>query len=204
VLEVDVDRQHDPAAVEERTDGNLDTTHAPLQLEYFYRVGVDGLVGLEHVDHVLAAVFLSDEQQALDILGFAAWLDDVGARVLPDVGDRRIEVCEFRERDDRHAVLFELLLAEAAVVLEPVRIRGAADHRLAGLSKLVRQVALPEYVVEHNDVGPVGVRLPVVDLGYEAISNVALVLVANVVAHVVAFVSDPPGNVTDQTVDRYE
>ncbi len=65
----------------------------------------------------------------------------------------------------------QLLLPECAVVLEPVRVRGPADDRLAPLPKRHGLLALSERVVEDDDVGPVHVAFPVVDLGDEAVGD---------------------------------
>src|SRR4051812_46796676 len=122
VLEVDADRQDELPSVEERADCYLDADHAPLQLERLDRVRQRALIVAKHLDDVLAVLLLADEEQPLVVLRLAARLDDVAIGVRRDVGDGLIERGEVLLRDDGDAGRFELLLAEAAVVLEAVAI----------------------------------------------------------------------------------
>ena len=62
--------------------------------------------------------------------------------------------------------------------------------------------ALAERVVENDDVGPVDVFLPIVGLGDEAVGDVALFFVADVIADFVAFFEDLPGDVADESGQR--
>ena len=68
----------------------------------------------------------------------------------------------------------------------------------------LRLLALAERVVEDDDVRPVDFLLPVVDLGHEAVGDVALLLVLDEVADLVAFLHDLPGDVADEAGDRDE
>jgi hypothetical protein len=71
VLEVDVDRQHELAAVEEAPGRDLHADDAPLQLEVLDAVRPGTLVVPEHLQHVLAVLVLADEQQLLHVLRLA-------------------------------------------------------------------------------------------------------------------------------------
>ena len=62
--------------------------------------------------------------------------------------------------------------------------------------------ALAESVVEDDDVGPFGVALPVFGFGDEAVGDVALFFGFDVVADVVAFLENLPGDVTDEAGER--
>jgi len=158
-------------------------------------------VRLQNVDDIHAVVFLADEQQSLDVLCLAAGFDDIGRGILADVGNGRIEVGEFLERDDRDAVALEFLLAESAVVFEPVRVRRSADDILAGISQCFGLGTLAEDVVEDDDIRPVDMRFPVVDLRYETVADCALRFVFYVITDLVAFLDDLPGYVADQRID---
>ena len=118
-------------AVEEGADGDLDAGDAPLQLEDLDLIRKGFLVGLEHADDVLAVFLVADEQPALDVARRARGLDDVALRVLLHVGDGVVEIVEFAIGHDVDALLLELLLAERAIVLEPVGVGRAAHHELA-------------------------------------------------------------------------
>ena len=61
VLEIDADRVHELAPVEERTGRDLDPEHAPLELEALHLVGPGALVVLQHLDDVAAVLLLADE-----------------------------------------------------------------------------------------------------------------------------------------------
>ena len=65
-------------------------------------------------------------------------------------------------------------------------------------------LSLSESVIEDDDVGPVGVLLGVFGFGHEAVGNVGFFLVFDVVADLVAFLGDLPGDVADQSAERVE
>ncbi len=67
MLEVDVDRGDELAAVEERADRDFDAGDAALQLEHLDLVGKRFLVGIEHADHVLAVVLVAHEEAPLHV-----------------------------------------------------------------------------------------------------------------------------------------
>ena len=98
----------------------------------------------------------------------------------------------------------QLRLAEAAVVLEAVGVRRAADDELALPAQLRGQRAVPQHVVEDDDVGPVDVGAPVVGLRHEAGGDLALLGVLDVVLRRVAFLGHLPGDVADQAVVGHE
>ena len=81
VLEIDIDRLHELPAVEKRADGNLDPGDPLLQLKDRDLPRPVLSVGLQHFDHVFAVRVLPDEEQALEVLGFTAGLDDISIRV---------------------------------------------------------------------------------------------------------------------------
>ena len=54
-------------------------------------------------------------------------------------------------------MLFEFLLAEGTVVLEPVSVGRTADNVFAGRAQCRCFLALPHDIVEDDDVGPVDV-----------------------------------------------
>ena len=87
-------------------------------------------VGLEHANHVLAVFFFADEQAALDVLRFAAGLDDVAAGIFLDVLDGVVEGLEFSVGNDVDAGFLQLFLAEGAIVFQAVGVFGAADDGL--------------------------------------------------------------------------
>ncbi len=59
--------------------------------------------------------------------------------------------------------------------------------------------ALAECVVEDDDVGPLGVFFPVDGFLDKTVGDVAFFFVIDVIADVVTFLENLPGNVTDQT-----
>ena len=130
---------------------------------------------------------------------FAAGLDDVAVGIFLHELDRGIEGLEVLVRNDVDAGLLQLFLAEGAIVFEAVGVFGAADDRLAGSAQGLSLRALTERVVEDDDVGPLGVFLPVDGLGNEAVGDVALFFVVDVIADVVAFFENLPRDVADQT-----
>ncbi len=204
MLEVDVDRQHEFLAVEERAGGDLDADDPALQLEGLHTIRPGALIVLEHLDHVLAVFVLPHEQELLDVLRLAARLDDIAVGVRAHESERVIERMKILLRDDRHAGLLELLLSKGAVVLELVRVGTAAHHQLAGLPQLVCLRPLAQDVVEHDDVGPRHVADPVVGLGDEAVGDLALLLRLDEQLDLVALFDDLPRDVGDQAVERNE
>jgi hypothetical protein len=204
VLEVDVDRRDKFLAVEESADGDFDAVDAALKLKNFDFVGEGFFVGLEHADDVVTVFFFPNEQTALDVLRFPARFDDVAVGILLDELDGGVERIEIFVGNDADACGFELFLAEGAIVFEAVRVRGAADHGLAGSAEGLGLGALAESVVENDDVGPLGIFFPIFGFGDEAIGDVALFFGFDVVADVVAFLEHLPGDVTDETGERDE
>src|SRR5260370_924000 len=199
VLEVDVDRRNEFLAVEESADGDFDAVDAALQLKHFDLVGEGFLVGLEHTDYVFAVFFFPNEQAALDVLRFAAGFDDVAVGIFLDELDGGVERIEVFVGNDAYAGGFELFLAEGALVLEALRVGGAADYRFAGSTKGLSLGALAESVIENDDVRPLGVFFPILGIGDEPIGDVALLFGFHVVADVMAFLEHLPGDVTDET-----
>src|SRR5262245_3316382 len=108
-------------------------------------------------------------------------------RICPHELDRIVEGRKVPLWDNRDARSAQFLLAEGAIVFEPITVGGAADDQLAGLTNSVRLGALAEDIVEHHDVGPVDIALPVVGFRHEAISNLPFLLVADEVPNVMAF-----------------
>jgi hypothetical protein len=92
----------------------------------------------------------------------------------------------------------QLLLAEAAVVLEAIGIRRAAHHQLALLLQLGGHLAHAEHVVEHHHVGPVDLLLPVGGLRHEAVADLLLLGVLDEEAGLMAFLHHLPGDVGDE------
>ena len=78
----------------------------------------------------------------------------------------------------------------------------AADDGLARGAKSLGFGALAESVVEDDDIGPLGVALPVFGFGDEAVGDVALFFGFDVIADVVAFLENLPGDVTDESGER--
>ena len=110
----------------------------------------------------MAILLLTDEKQALHVLGFAARFDDVAVRIRAHELDRFVEGSEVLLLNDPDARRSELLLAERAIVLEPIGVGCATDDELALPSQTVRLSALSQDVVENDHVRPVGVASPVV------------------------------------------
>ena len=154
------------------------------------------------MNDVHAVVFLADKQQSLDVLRLAAGLDDVWRRVRFHMCDRRVKIRKLLERDNRHAVFLEFLLTESAVVFESVGVRCSAHDELAGRAQRCRFLTLSENVIENDNVGPVDVFLPAVDLGNETIGDLALGLTGDVVADVVTVARHLPGDIADQRIER--
>src|SRR4029077_11829513 len=142
VFEVDVDGSDKFFAVEETADGDFHAVHATLQLEYLDFFGESFFVGLKHADDVLAIFFLTDEQAALNVLGFAAGLDDIAIGIFFDEFDGRIEGIEILVRNDGDAGFFEFFLAEGAIIFEIVGVRSAANDGFTGSSQCLRFGAL--------------------------------------------------------------
>ena len=69
----------------------MDTSGSPEQvvksryLEALHLVRPGTLVVLQHLDHVATVLLLADKQQALQVLRFAARLDDVAVRATAHV-----------------------------------------------------------------------------------------------------------------------
>ena len=59
--------------------------------------------------------------------------------------------------------------------------------------------ALTEGVVEDDDIGPLGVFLPIAGFGDEAVGDVAFLLVVDVIADVVAFLENLPSDIADES-----
>ena len=161
MFEIDVDRVDERLAVEECADGDFDSGNTPLQLENFNLVGERFFVGLQHVDYVLAVVFFAHKEAALDVLRLATGFDDVAAGILLNVVNGVVEGRKFTVRNDADARVFQFFLAERAVVFQAIGVRRATDYFLAGRAQGFGFFALAERVVENEDVGPIGVLLPV-------------------------------------------
>ncbi len=191
-------------AVEETADGDFDAINAALELEDLDFLGESSFVGLEHADNVFTVFFLADEEAALDVLGFAAGLDDVAVGIFLDEFDGRIEGVEILIRDDGDAGFLQFFLAEGAVVFEIVGVGRAADDRLSGGAESLGFGALAEGVVEDDDVGPLAIFFVVAGFGDEAVGDVAFFFVFDEVADFVAFLDYLPGDVADQAGERDE
>ena len=136
------------------SDGDFDAVDAALQLEDFDLVREGLLVGFQHADDVFAVFFFADEEAPLDVLRFPAGLDDVAVGIFLHEFDRRIEGVEILVWNNVDAGLLQLFLAEGTVVFEAVGVFGAADDRLPCRAQGLSPSALPEGVVENDDVGP--------------------------------------------------
>src|SRR5262249_20037696 len=152
---------------------------------------------LQHADDVLAVLFFTHEQSAFHVLRLAARLDDVAVGILSHELNRRIEGIEVLVGNDVDAGLLQLLLSERAVVLQAIGIFGAADDRLASGAEGLSFGALAQGIVKDNDIGPLDVILPVGRLGNEPVGNVALFLVVDVIADLVALLEDLPSDIAD-------
>ena len=204
VLEIDVDGGDEFFAVEEGAYGDFDAGDAALELEDLDFVREGALVSFQHADDVVAVFFFADEEAALDVLGFAAGLDDVAVGILHDKFDGGIEGFEILVGDDVDAGFLQLFLAEGAIVFETIGVFSAADDGLARVAEGFGSGALAESVVEDDDVGPLGVALPIFGFGDEAVGDVALFFGFDVVADVVAFFEDLPGDIADEAGKRDE
>src|SRR5258708_30684101 len=92
-------------------------------------------------------------------------------------------------------------LAERAAFSRAIGIGRTADDRLAGGTERLSFGALSEGVVKHDDIGPLGVAFPVFGFRNKAIGDVALALRFNVIADVVAFLENFPGDIADESRD---
>jgi hypothetical protein len=117
--------------------------------------------------------------------------------VLRDEVDGGVEALEVPLREDRHTRGLHLLLAEVAVLLEAVGVRRAPHDRLPLLAELLGQRAVVG-VVEDDDVRPVLVLLPRVDLRDEPVADVLVRLRLDVVLRLVPFLDDFPGEIVDE------
>ena len=111
---------------------------------------------------------------------------------------------EFAVGNNIYSRLFQFFLPKRAVVFQTVGVRSAADYFFAFLAKRLRFFALAEGVVENEDVRPVDIFFPIFGLGHKAVGNVALFLVADEVSDFVAFFGNLPGDVADQSGERYK
>ena len=111
---------------------------------------------------------------------------------------------EFAVRNNIHTGFFEFFLPERAVVLQAIGIRRSADYLLTLLAECLRLFTLAQRVVENEDVRPVDIFLPVFGLGDKAVADVALLLIADEVANFVTFFGNLPGNVADESSQRYK
>ncbi len=185
-------------------DGDFDAVDAALELKNFDFVGEGFFVSFEHADDVFAVFFFADKEAALDVLRFAAGLDDVAIRILLDEFDGRIERVEIFVGDDVDAGFFQFFLAEGAIVFEIVGVRRAANDGLAGRAQRLRFRALAESVVKDDNVGPLRVFFPVFGFGDKTVRDVAFFFVVDVIADVVAFFEDLPGDIADEAAERGE
>jgi len=202
VLEIDVDGRDEFLAIEEAADSDFDAVDAALELEDLDLLGKSLFVGFEHTDHVIAVFFLADEEAALHVLRFPARFNDVPVGVFLDELNGRIEGIEFLVGNDRDASFFKLFLAKRTIVFEIVSVWCTAYDGFAAGAEGLGFGALAEGIVEDDDVGPLGVFFPVQGLGYEAFGDVALFFVVNVVADFVTFLSDLPGDISDEAGER--
>ena len=202
MLEIDIYRGDEFFAVEESAHRDFDAVDAALELKNFDLVGEGFLVSLKHADDVFAVFLFAHEQAALDVLRFAAGFDDVAVRILLDEVDGGIEGIEVFVGNNADAGGFELFLAEGAIVFESVGVGGTTDDGLAGGAKGLGFGALTEGIVEDDNVRPLGVLFPILGFGDKTVGNVALFFGFDVVANVVAFLEDLPGDVTDKTGER--
>jgi hypothetical protein len=173
-------------------------------LKNFDLVGKGTLVGIQHPDYVLSVFLFANKQTPLHVLGFAAGLDDVAIGIFHHVFHGFVEGIEFPVGDDVDAGLFEFLLAEGTVVLQSVAVGGAADDLLALGTQRMRLLSLSESVIEDDDIGPFSVLLGVLGFRHEAVGNVGFFLVFDVVADLVAFLGNLPGDVADQSAEGVE
>src|SRR5262249_21822189 len=202
--EIHVERIDELPSVEERSDGDLHTGHAALQLKLPNLVRKGLLVRLEYADYVLSVILIAYEQTTLHITGRPRRLDDIALGISLHVGDRVVEVVEVSVGHDVDTLLLKFLLPEGAIVLESVRVRRASDHELALCAQRLSLVALAERVVEHNDVGPVHLALPVAHFLHETVGDITPLLILDAIPHFVTFLGHLPGDVADETRNRNE
>jgi hypothetical protein len=107
----------------------------------------------------LSVIFFAHEKAALHVLRFPAGFYYVSAGILRHVLDSVIEGLEFAVGDDVHAGLFQFFLAKGAVIFKLVAVRRTADDQFPLRAQRLRLFALPQGVVENDDVGIVAVRL---------------------------------------------
>jgi hypothetical protein len=198
VLEVDVYRSDEFFSIEETADGDFDAVHAALQLEDFDFVGKGALVGFQHSDHIIAIFFFADKQAALDVLGFTAGLDDIAIGIFLNKLNGGIEGIEILVRNDGDAGFFQFFLAEGAVVLKIVGVGATADDRFSGRAEGLCFAALAQRIVKNNDIGPFDVFFVIAGLGDKTVGDVPFLFIFDVIADLVTFFDDLPGNVSDE------
>jgi hypothetical protein len=162
-------------AVEEGACRHLDAHDPSLQLEFLDAMGQRRLVVAKHLKNVVAVFLFADKQQAFEVLSLTAGLDDIASRIGLDKLDRIIE-------------RGEILLRRP-----PPACRLCADDRRASPAPAR---------VEHDEIGPVNLSLPVVGLGNKPVRNFLLVRIVDVELYVVPFLHHRPGDVGNQTVQR--
>jgi hypothetical protein len=156
--------------------------------------------------HVPLSVHL---HHVLDVYLFGDGFLEEDGRMLRYGEECGVIVERERRNDEPHADLeaalhLELRVHACGEILEPVRIRRASDYHVALRSQRLSLLALPERVVEHNDVGPLHLALPVVHFRHETVGDVALLLVLDAIAHFVAFLGHLPGDIADEPGNRNE
>jgi hypothetical protein len=197
VFEVDEGGQDEVGSVEEGSHGDLDAGDVLLDLEALDLGGPALAVAFEEGEEVASVVLLAHEGEDLFVLGAAAGLDDVAVGVGAEEGGGLVERREVPARERRHPGGLHLGLAEVAVVFEAVGGAGAADDGLAFAAEFLG--GLSEVgVVEDDDVGPVLVVLPGVDLFEQAVGDVLVGAGEDGVADGVAFLEDLEGEVVDE------
>ncbi len=201
MLEINIDRSDEVFSVEECADGDFHSIDAALQLEDFNFVGESFFVGFEHANDVFAVFFFTDEQAAFYVLRFSAGLDYIAIGIFLDELDGGIERVEVFVGNDVHAGILQFFLAEGAIVFKSVGVGRAADNRFASGTQGLRFGALSESVVEDDDVGPLGVLLPVGGLGDKPVGDVAFAFRFDVITNFVTFFENFPSDIADESRD---
>ncbi len=204
MFEVDVYWLHEGRAVEKAADRDLNALNPSLQLEDFYGIGINGFVGFEYVNNVLAVVLVPDKQEPLYILRLAAWLDDIRGRIGFDVRDRRVKVGELLKWNYGYAMPLQFVLPECTVVFQFVRVGRSANDMFAGVTQSLGMLALAKHIVKNYYIGPIDMAFPVIHFWHEAVGDRTLRLVADVILYVPAFFMNLPGDIADQAIKGYE
>ena len=149
MLPVDARREQEPPAIEVGADAGLDAVDEIHQHEALARLGG---TRFEQRGDVAAVRLLSGEALA----GRCAELEHRAPRPRAQVGQRGLRIGELARRRGGKADTGQQVLRVAAVVLQSITERAAADDVIPGAPQLVLQGAEADRLEEDN---PVVVRL---------------------------------------------